>query len=286
MKRTAPMPADVPMTLPEAGQAPGSNVWARLRARPEILTVPLVFVLLLACWEMAVRFFAIEEFILPAPSAVAGELWYGLASGVFLQHAAVTAKEMFGGFLIGSVAGILVGAVVSQFPLVEKTFFAYLVGLQTVPKLAIAPLIIVWFGFGIESKIVIAAMIVFFPMVVNVIEGLQSADPKQLDMFKALGASRWQQFLGVKVRHAAPFMFVGADVGVVLAILGAIVGEFVGAQEGLGYLILQYNFQLKIAKVFAILVVLAAMGITLHLIVKALHRRVVFWRQPLHRAES
>ena len=190
------------------------------------------------------------------------------------------------GFALGAGLGVAIGAVVSQFPLVEKTFFAYLVGFQTVPKLAIAPLIIVWFGFGLASKIIIAALIVFFPMVVNVIEGLQSSDQRQLDMLRAMGASQWQQFLMVKIPNALPFIFVGANVGVVLAILGAVVGEFVGAQEGLGYLILQSNYQLKIGKVFAVLVVLAVIGVALHLAIKALHNKVVFWTKLSTRIEA
>lgn len=260
--------------------------WASVRQRPELLTVPLVFLLLMGGWEGAVRYWQIEPFILPGPIAIARELTEGIAAGYFTSHTWVTATEMLLGFLIGASLGLTIGAVVSQFPLVEKTFFAYLVGLQTVPKLAIAPLIVVWFGFGIESKVFIAALIVFFPVVINVIEGFQSTDRRQLDMLRAMGATRWQQFRMVKVPNALPYIFVGFNIGVVMAILGAVVGEFVGAQEGLGYLILQYNYQLKIARVFAILIILAAMGITLHTAVKILHRRVVFWRKPDHKIEA
>jgi NitT/TauT family transport system permease protein len=248
--------------------------------------VPLVFLLLVGGWEAAVRYWHIEAFILPGPIAIAHELVDGIAAGYFTSHALVTATEMVLGFLIGAGLGLLIGAVVSQFPLVEKTFFAYLVGLQTVPKLAIAPLIVVWFGFGIESKVFIAALIVFFPVVINVIEGFQSTDRRQLDMLRAMGATRWQQFRMVKVPNALPYIFVGFNIGVVMSILGAVVGEFVGAQEGLGYLILQYNYQLKIARVFAIIIILAVMGITLHTIVKVLHRRIVFWRKPDHKIEA
>jgi NitT/TauT family transport system permease protein len=259
---------------------------ARLRRKPEYLTVPLVFVVFVVGWQAAVDLLGIDPIILPGPIEIVGELWDGLQSGVYLQNGLVTAEEMFGGFLIGSVLGVLIGAIVSQFALVKKTFFAYLVGIQTIPKLAIAPLIIVWFGFGVGSKVFITAMIVFFPMVVNVIEGFQSSDQRQLDMLKAAGADRWQQFKMVLVPNALPSIFVGANVGVVLSILGAVVGEFVGAQQGLGYLILQYNYSLKIARVFAVLVILAIMGITLHLAVDLLHRRVVFWRRPQHRLEE
>lgn len=257
-----------------------------LRRRPEYLTVPAVFVAFILGWSAAVHGLHIDPLILPGPGDVAGALWGGLRSGVFLRNGVVTGEEMLGGFLIGAGAGLVIGAVVSQIRLVRQTFFAYLVGIQTIPKLAIAPLIIVWFGFGISSKIFIAAMIVFFPMVVNVIEGFNSSDPRQLDMLRAAGADRWQQFRMVMIPNALPSIFVGANVGVVLSILGAVVGEFVGAQEGLGYLILQYNFALQIARVFAVLVVLAAMGIALHLLVDLLHRRVVFWRVPRRNVED
>ena len=259
--------------------------WA-VHRRPELLTVPLVFLLLIAGWEAAVRYYAIEAFILPGPTAIASELAEGVAAGYFASHALVTAMEMLLGFLIGAGLGLVIGAAVSQYPLVEKTFFAYLVGLQTVPKLAIAPLIIVWFGFGMESKVFIAALIVFFPVVVNVLEGFQSTDHRQLDMLRAMGTTRWQLFHMVKLPNALPYIFVGLNIGAVMAILGAVVGEFVGAQEELGYLILQYNYQLKVARVFAILIILAAMGITLHTLVRILHRRVVFWRRPDHKVEA
>lgn len=248
-----------------------------VRQRPEVVTVPLVFVLFLLCWEGGIRLFKISVIMLPGPLAIVEALWNGLSSGILLYHLWVTVKEIFGGFALGGVLGLLIGAVVSQFRLVEKTFFAYLVALQTIPKLAIAPLIVVWFGFGLESKIVIGALVCFFPMVVNVIEGLQSTDPKQVDLLRAMGATRWQVFRMIKVPNALPFVFVGINIGIVMAVLGAIVGEFVGAQAGLGFLILQYNFQLEMAKVFAVVVLLALTGIVLHASVKMAHRRMVFW---------
>jgi len=169
---------------------------------------------------------------------------------------------------------------VARFRILEKTVFPYFVALQTVPKLAIAPLFVVWFGFGLESKIVIGGLISFFPMIVNVIEGLQSTDRRQIDMLRAAGANSWQVFRMVKIPNALPFIFVGLDIGIVLAVLGAIVGEFVGAQGGIGFMILQYNFQLETAKVFALIVVLSVTGIALHNVVRWLHRRTVFWIKP------
>jgi NitT/TauT family transport system permease protein len=137
-----------------------------------------------------------------------------------------------------------------------------------------------------ESKVFIAALIVFFPLVVNVLEGFQSADHRQLDMLRAKGATRWQLLAMVKAPNALPYIFVGLNIGAVMAILGAVVGEFVGAQEGLGYLILQYNYHLKVARVSAIPIILAAMGMTLHMLVRILHRRMVFWREPDHKVAA
>lgn len=251
-----------------------------LRQRPELATVPLAFVLVVLVWDWVTRFFGVSAIVFPGPLAVATALVNGLAAGTYLQHLWITLKEVLGGFAIGCTAGLLVGAFVSQFRIVEKTIFPYFVALQTVPKLAIAPLFIVWFGFGLESKVIIAGLICFFPMVVNVIEGLQSTDRKQIDMLRAAGASGWQVFRMIKVRNALPFIFVGLDIGIVLAVLGAIVGEFVGAQGGIGYLILQYNFQLETSKVFSLIILLSITGVTLHNVVKWVHRRSVFWVKP------
>jgi NitT/TauT family transport system permease protein len=250
------------------------------KQRPELVTVPLAFVLMLFVWDALIRFFGVSPIVFPGPAAVAQALWGGVMSGTFLRHLWITFQEVLGGFAIGCGAGLASGAVISQFRLLEKTVFPYFVALQTVPKLAIAPLFIVWFGFGLESKIIIAALICFFPMVVNVIEGLQSTDRRQIDMLRATGASGWQVFMMVKVPNALPFIFVGLEIGIVLAVLGAIVGEFVGAQGGIGFVILQYNFQLETAKVFALIILLSAMGIALHNLMKWLHRRIVFWSKP------
>jgi NitT/TauT family transport system permease protein len=251
-----------------------------LSQRPELATVPLAFVLVLLVWGWSIRLFGIDPIVFPGPLAVAQALVAGLGSGAFLRHLWITFQEVLGGFAIGCGAGLVTGAVISQFRILEKTVLPYLVALQTVPKLAIAPLFVVWFGFGLESKIVIAGLICFFPMIVNVIEGLQSTDRRQIDMLRAAGASAWQVFMMIKVPNALPFIFVGLDIGIVLAVLGAIVGEFVGAQGGIGYLILQYNFQLETAKVFALIILLSATGIGLHNLVKWVHRRTVFWIKP------
>jgi len=253
---------------------------AFLAARPQIVLIPLVLVAFLGVWEWAVSVFAIPPFIAPAPSAVFRALAGGLRSGLFLEHFWITLYETLLGFLIAAVAGIVLGAVIAQFRLVEQTMYPYLVALQTMPKIAVAPLIVVWFGFGISSKVVIASMVGFFPVLVNVIVGLKTVDQAKLDLMRSLNATRWQTFRLVKLPNALPFLFAGLDIAIVFSVLGAIVGEFVGAQRGLGNLILQFNFSLDIAAVFAVLILLSIMGVALHLIMQVIQKRVIFWAEP------
>jgi ABC-type nitrate/sulfonate/bicarbonate transport system permease component len=148
-----------------------------------------------------------------------------MRSGLYLSNFWVTLCEALLGFVIAAVTGIMLGAVIAQFRLMEQTFYPYLVALQTLPKIAIAPLIIVWFGFGISSKVIIAATVAFFPVLVNVIVGLKTIDPAKLDLMRSLRASRWQTFRLVTFPNALPFVFAGLDIAVVFSVLGAIVGE-------------------------------------------------------------
>jgi len=248
-----------------------------VRSRPHLLLIPLVFVVFLAAWEGVVRFWSIPAFLVPAPSTVGAALVRGVQSGLYLTHFWVTLYEALLGFCIAAATGIILGALIAQFRVVEQTFYPYLVALQTLPKIAIAPLIIVWFGFGISSKVIIAATVAFFPVLVNVIVGLKTIDAAKLDLMRSLRASRWQTFRLVTFPNALPFVFAGLDIAIVFSVLGAIVGEFVGAQRGLGNLILQFNFSLDIAGVFAVLIILSALGVALHLIMQAVLKRIIFW---------
>ena len=250
------------------------------RTRPHVPLIPAVFIVFVLVWEWIVRAFKVQAFIVPPPSAIWKALLGGLSSRLFLEHFWITFYETLLGFIIAAVAGIVCGAVIAQFQLIEKTFYPYLVALQTLPKIAVAPLIIVWFGFGISSKVVIAAMVAFFPVLVNVIVGLKTVDQSKLDLMRSLNASRWQTFRLVKFPNALPFVFAGLDIAIVFSVLGAIVGEFVGAQKGLGNLILQYNFALDIAGVFAVLILLSVLGVALHLLMQVLQKKLIFWAEP------
>lgn len=253
--------------------------WWDLRERPELLLVPLVFVVVVVGWEIWVRVFDVDEFVLPPPSQIWDKLLTQFQNDLFWNHLVVTVKESVFGFLIGAVVALVLGTIIAQVRLIEKTFMPYIVAIQTIPKVALAPLFVVWFGFGITSKIVMAAVISFFPMLVNVIEGLRSAETDRIEMLTVFGASKFQVFRKVRLPGAMPFIFAGLDVGIVLAILGAVVGEFIGAQEGLGYLLLQTNYNFDIAAMFAVLVVLSLLGVIAHLIIRLAQRKVAFWAE-------
>ena len=254
---------------------PRANPVIRLiKNRPEII---LLFIIVTTGWEIAIHWMDVPIYIFPAPSNIFYALVERLGNGLYIEHAWYTLSEALLGFLLAMVGGIVIGSFIAQFRIVEKTLYPYLIAIQTTPKVAIAPLFILWFGFGITSKIIIAAMIAFFPILVNVIAGLRSTDPQQIDLMRSLQATRWQIFVTVRLPSALPMIFAGLQIAIIFSILGAIVGEFVGSNKGLGNLILQMNFNLDTAGVFGALVCLSTIGICLHLIMKFIQKKLLFW---------
>jgi NitT/TauT family transport system permease protein len=244
--------------------------------RERFLSIALLIVVT-GGWEFAVRYFNVSGLVLPSPSATMLSLWAGIADGSLIPNFEVTFYETMAGFFVGAALGLVLGGLIGQSALAERVLFPYVIAFQTVPKVALAPLIIIWFGFDSMSKVVITATIAFFPVLANTIVGLRSAPREQLDLITAFTGSRWQAFRLVKIPNALPYIFVGLDIAVVLAVIGAIVGEFVGSQAGLGYLILQRNLSMDTAGVFAILLILSALGIGLHAVMQFIKKRVVFW---------
>ena len=169
------------------------------------------------------------------------------------------------------------GIAMVQIPVLDRIFYPYVVGLQTVPKVAIAPLMIVWFGFGISSKIVIVSLTCVFPSLVNTIAGLRAVDSDRIALITAMCGSRAQLLRYVQLPNALPYIMAGLNTGIVLAVIGAIVGEFVGAKAGVGVLILQANFGLDLASMFAVLTLLAVTGVILSFILRQIEMRLCFW---------
>jgi NitT/TauT family transport system permease protein len=248
-----------------------------MRIKPEAVLIPVLFILIVGPWEFACYYWKIPEYLVPRPSMILLAFINGIASGSFIWNTLYTLSEALGGFLIAAVLGLLIGGLIAQSQLIERVLYPYLITIQTTPKVAIAPLFIIWFGFGITSKIIIAAMISFFPILVNVIAGLRSIDSDKVELMRSLNASRWQIFRMAQLPNSLPMIFAGLQVAVVFSILGAIVGEFVGSKVGLGNLILQANTNLDTAGVFAVLLCLSIIGISLHLATTWLQRRIVFW---------
>ena len=203
------------------------------RSRPQVLLIPLVFVVFVGALGMGGA--RLEHPGLSRARAQhggLGALRAGVRSGLYLANFWVTLYEALMGFVIAAVSGIMLGAVIAQFRVVERTFYPYLVALQTLPKIAIAPLVIVWFGFGISSKVIIAATVAFFPVLVNVIVGLKTIDPAKLDLMRSLRASRWQTFRLVTFPNALPFVFAGLDIAIVFSVLGRHRGRIRGGAAG------------------------------------------------------
>jgi NitT/TauT family transport system permease protein len=245
----------------------------------ELACIPLLFVVAVGSWEAIIAWLKVPPYVVPAPSAILDSLVRGLTSGLLLKNGLVTLTEALMGFVGAAVLAILLGSLIAQSRFVERVIYPYLIVIQTTPKVAIAPLFIIWFGFGITSKVIIAGIIAFFPILVNVIAGLRSTDPQRIELMRSLRASRWQIFKMVMLPSALPMIFAGLQVAIIFSLLGAIVGEFVGSKEGLGNLIMQMNINLDTAGVFAVLVCLSSIGITLHLIMKLIQHKLLFWAE-------
>jgi len=236
-----------------------------------------IFVGTLALWEGVVRVFAIPIFILPPPSQVAQALWRGIASGVYVHHLGYTLVETLLGFIVGSLLGFFLGTAVAMNRWVELFLYPYIVMFQSLPKVALAPLIVVWFGLGLTSKVINAALVAFFPLLVNTMVGLKSADEDRVSLMRSLAATDTQIFWMLRLPNAMPFVMAGLDVAMIFALIGAIVAEFVGAQRGLGMLIQSMNFNMDVSGQFSILLILSFVGLLLNRGIMLIRKRIMFW---------
>lgn len=261
-----------------------------MKGRYAIL-IPAVFVVFVAAWDLVVRILELPTHLVPPPLMVAKTLLRGLFASPFARdgywlHAGFTLSAALMGFALGSIAGILVGTLISQSRAIEATLKPYIVAFQSLPKVALAPIIVIWFGFGISSKVVMCALLTFFPLMVNSLEGFKSVDSDRIELMRSLAASRWQIFRLVSFPSALPFIFAGLDMAIVYSIIGAIVGEFISGRDGLGVLIVSMNSSLDMAGAFSVFIVLSAMGIALSSILNFIRRRVLFWAPSARQQRS
>lgn len=279
MKSPASDPIDTPAPIPAMPKP-------RPKSKPinGSLLALLGFMVLIVIWIVSVRYFRVPSYIVPDPEAVVKALWSGLAvspssSLGYYMPLWGSLKNAAIGFTIGTSLGLLLGSLMAEFRTVEKIVMPYAFALQSLPKVAIAPLIVIWFGFGDGSKIAISALLSFFPLLINSFTGIRSVEPEKIDLMRSLSATRFETYRIVKLPHAAPFIFAGLDMAVVYALLGTIVSEFLGAQQGMGVVITQAQAVTDVAGVFAALVILCVVGVSLHGAVRYAETRVIHWNR-------
>lgn len=246
-------------------------VWAT------VLYPALVIAGLLGVWELAVRFWSVQPYILPAPSRIArvlvtesSELW---------AQAWITLEELLAGFVCALVVGIALALLIFKSRTLERALYPLIIGSQTIPVFAIAPLLIVWFGYGMLSKVVMTALIVFFPIVVNTVDGLRAADEDAVNLLRVMKATDWQVLWKVRMPSALPFIFSGAKIGVAVSAIGAVIGEWVGSTGGLGFLMIHANARLRVDLIFAAIVYLSTVAVALFLLVSLLEWYALPWRR-------
>jgi NitT/TauT family transport system permease protein len=233
------------------------------------------FVLIVAAWDLAVRAFRIPPYLVPAPLDVVHALvehWRTLGF-----HALWTTGTVLAGFAAAAVFAIPLGMVIVMSTTVERLVYPPMLATQSIPKIALAPLFVVWFGFGVAPKVAVAFLIAFFPIVIDTIVGLRSMEPAMLQLARAMGAPRWRIFLKFSLPNALPSIFGGLKVASTLAVVGALTGEFIGSDKGLGYVLLQASGNLNTTLLFATLVLLSVLAMLFFYIVEALERVAIPW---------
>jgi NitT/TauT family transport system permease protein len=251
-------------------RAASLGVWLKRRAAPLI-----VFAALFAVWEVAVHLTGVKEYLLPPPSKVWTE--FLKRYDTVMASAWVTTQEIIAGYLLAIVVSIPLALTVAYSRFVETAIYPVVVFLQIIPKIAIAPLFIIWFGFGFTPKLLIVFLLSFFPIVVASIAGFKSVDPEITDFARTTGADEWKMFIKIRLPQALPDIFTGLKVGAALSATAAVVAEFVASDRGLGYLLLQYNGNLETPMVFAVIVLLSLIGLAVYYVVEIVERIAIPW---------
>ena len=260
----------IALDQPAPARGASLGAWLKRRAAPLI-----VFAMLLVFWEFAVHFTGVKEYLLPPPSKVWSEFLKRYPT--VMDGAWVTTQEIIAGYLLAVVVSIPLALAVAYSRFVETAIYPVVVFLQIIPKIAIAPLFIIWFGFGFTPKLLLVFLLSFFPIVVASIAGFKSADPDILDFARTTGAGAWKMFAKIRLPQALPDIFTGLKVGAALSATAAVVAEFVASDRGLGYLLLQYNGNLETPMVFAVIVLLSLIGLAVYYVVEIIERITIPW---------
>lgn len=262
---------------PRTDEGAGTGGTLPSSRRADIAISILLGIVATCLLEFLSRIGFVPRLIIPAPSEIAYALFDGFRSGILVDHTISTVGSTAAGFVLGSIAALLVASLLAVLPRLERICLPYIVAFQTLPKIAIAPVLILWFGYGVNAKLAIVIAVAFFPMMLNALAGLRVRKRDELDLMNSLGASRYQIYRYIRLPNAMPYIFTGLHLGAVYSLLGAVTAEFLGSASGLGYIMLQQRASFNTPAVFAILLLLMIIGTTLHLTMKYLEHRVVFW---------
>lgn len=245
------------------------------------ITTPAILIGFVLVWHCYVTWFNVSKFIVPPPLAVAESFIELIQARNTLYHTWITLYETLAGFAIATIVGVGLGALLGKTPWLEQALNPFIVATQVVPKVALVPLFILWFGFGPEAKIVVAAVLAFFPILTNTVLGVKSVDLGHKDVMTVLNATRWERFCSLELPSALPAILAGMEVGIVLAIIGAVVGEYLGGSTGLGHLAVAALNDYKVGAMFAIIFLLTLIGFALYLLVGGLKRFVIPWHESV-----
>lgn len=236
---------------------------------------------LIALAEVAANREWVNSLILPNPSSVWNALVDGFERGIYWRHIRSTVFSTLAGFGSAAVVAITIGGILAAVPRLERIFLPFIVAVQTLPKVAVAPIIILWLGFGTQSKVVIIATICFFPILVNTLQGLRIRDQERLELLRSLGATRWQLFRFLRFPDSLPYVFAGLNIGIVFALIGTVIAEFLGSREGLGVLLVQQQAAFNVPGMFAALILFMIVGLILNGVTRVVEKKVVFWAADL-----
>lgn len=246
---------------------------------PSLVHYPLTLLLFLSLWELIVRLGNYPPFILPSPGRVYDKLLIVLRNGTLWRHTRITLVEIFGGLALGLTTATLLGYILAKSRPIERILSPYIVASQSIPIVALAPLLVIWFGFGSLSKILVCALTIFFPVLINTIIGIRSAERDLIDLMRSLEATRWQVFTMLEIPTALPVLLGGVKIGATLSVIGAVVGEFVGADRGLGFLVNLARGLFDTPLMFVALFTLITIAVGLYISITILESILLSWRR-------
>ncbi len=270
---TAPSTAQIALAQDDQRKRVGLIERTSVRIGLPLLVLVLFVLSLQALSELGF----LNPITFPSPFEVFAALGDLITKAYFWEATWITLQETLLGFAFGAGAGLVIGALTGTFKTFRVALYPFIVAFQNTPRVALAPVFLTWFGFGMESKVVMAAVICFFPVVINTVAGIAGVDENAKTLFRSLGATKTQAFFRLTLPSAAAIAFAGIKTALTLALLGAIVAEFVGASEGLGVLIKELNFQLEVAMGFAVVITLAIIGLVLYGLIELLEKKLITW---------